>query len=609
MCGIIGYIGNQNVVPILIEGLKRLEYRGYDSAGIAFIQDGKIDVRRCVGKLINLEMALSGQKLYSTIGIGHTRWATHGRPSEENAHPHRVGNIVVVHNGIIENYTQLKKELISEGCHFSSETDTEVIAHLIDRQVKKGLTLVQAVQESVREIRGAYAIAVFRQEEPEILVGARNGCPLVAGLSQGGAFLASDIPAILSHTRDVIFLDDREIITLTPEGIQVMDIDGNPIEKELSRVIWNPVMAEKGGYKHFMLKEIYEQPRAITDTIRGRLSHDTGNVYLDEIGMSASDIKRLSRIYIVACGTSWHAALTGKFMIEEMARIPVEVDVASEFRYRDPIIDENTLLIAITQSGETADTLAAIREARGKKGKAFVICNVVGSTAARESDGVIYTHAGPEIGVAATKTFTAQLVALYLFALYLGRANGRLSQDEGMRRMDLLSQLPNLTEKLLEKNDAIEEIARTYFNYKDFLYLGRGPDYPIALEGALKLKEISYIHAEGYPAGDMKHGPIALIDDQMPLIVLISKNSVYDKVLSNIMEVKARGGKVIAFATEGDHDISGRVDNVFYIPEFDHLLTPVLLAIPLQLFAYHIAVIRGCDVDQPRNLAKSVTVE
>src|SRR3990172_19492 len=516
MCGIIGYIGNQNVVPILIDGLKRLEYRGYDSAGIAFIQDGKIEVRRSVGKLINLEMALSGQKLSSTIGIGHTRWATHGRPSEENAHPHRVNNIVVVHNGIIENYTQLKKELISEGRHFSSETDTEVIARLIDRQVKKGLSLVQAVQESVREIRGAYAIAVFRQEEPEILVGARNGCPLVAGLSQGVAFLASDIPAILSHTRDVIFLDDREIITLTPEGIQVMDIDGNPIEKELSRVIWNPVMAEKGGYKHFMLKEIYEQPRAITDTIRGRLSHDTGNVYLDEIGMSASDIKRLSRIYIVACGTSWqdrknthlnsshteiytlslhdalpilshdtgnvyldeigmsasdikrlsriyivacgtswHAALTGKFMIEEMARIPVEVDVASEFRYRDPIIDENTLLIAITQSGETADTLAAIREARGKKGKAFVICNVVGSTAARESDGVIYTHAGPEIGVAATKTFTAQLAALYLLALYLGRGKGAVSQEDGRNRMDLLSQLPALVEKVLEKSDKI----------------------------------------------------------------------------------------------------------------------------------------------------------
>ena len=609
MCGIIGYVGNQNVVPILIDGLKRLEYRGYDSAGIAFIQDDKIEVRRSVGKLINLEMALSGQKLSSTIGIGHTRWATHGRPSEENAHPHRVNNIVVVHNGIIENYTQLKKELISEGRHFSSETDTEVIAHLIDRQVKKGLSLVQSVQESIREIRGAYAIAVLRQEEPEVLIGARNGCPLVAGLSQGGAFLASDIPAILSHTRDVVFLDDKEIITLTPEGIQIMDIDGNPVEKELSKVMWNPVMAEKGGYKHFMLKEIYEQPRAIMDTIRSRLSHDTGNVYLDEISLSEGDIQKLNRIYIVACGTSWHAALTGKFMIEEMSRIPVEVDVASEFRYRDPIIDKNSLLIAITQSGETADTLAAIREAKSKKGKAFTICNVVGSTAARESDGIIYTHAGPEIGVAATKTFTSQLAALYLLAVYLGRGKGTVSQEDGRNRMDLLSQLPAMVEKVLEKSDRIEEIAKAYFQYKDFLYLGRGPNYPIALEGALKLKEISYIHAEGYPAGEMKHGPIALIDDQMPLVVLITKNSVYDKVLSNIMEVKARGGKVIAFATEGDQDIAGRVDHVFYLPEFDHLLMPVLLAVPLQLFAYHIAVIRGCDVDQPRNLAKSVTVE
>ncbi len=609
MCGIIGYVGNQNVVPILIDGLKRLEYRGYDSAGIAFIQDDKIEVRRSVGKLINLEMALSGQKLSSTIGIGHTRWATHGRPSEENAHPHRVDNIVVVHNGIIENYTQLKKELISEGRHFTSETDTEVIAHLIDRQVKRGLSLVQAVPESLREIRGAYAIAVLRQEEPEILIGARNGCPLVAGLSQGGAFLASDITAILSHTRDVVFLDDKEIITLTPEGVQIMDIDGNPVEKELSKVMWNPVMAEKGGYKHFMLKEIFEQPRAIIDTIRGRLSHDTGNVYLDEIGMSEGDIQKLSRIYIVACGTSWHAALTGKFMIEEMSRIPVEVDVASEFRYRNPIIDEKSLLIAITQSGETADTLAAIREAKSKKGKAFTICNVVGSTAARESDGVIYTHAGPEIGVAATKTFTAQLTALYLLSVYLSRAKGAVSQENGRNLMDLLSQLPTLVERVLEKNDRIEEIAKAYFQYKDFLYLGRGPNYPIALEGALKLKEISYIHAEGYPAGEMKHGPIALIDDQMPSVVLITKNSVYDKVLSNIMEVKARGGKVIALATEGDQDIAGRVDHVFYMPEFDPLLMPVLLAVPLQLFAYHIAVIRGCDVDQPRNLAKSVTVE
>ncbi|MBI5755844.1 MAG: glutamine--fructose-6-phosphate transaminase (isomerizing) [Nitrospirae bacterium] len=609
MCGIIGYIGNQNVVPILIDGLKRLEYRGYDSAGVAFIQDNKIEVRRCVGKLKNLEMALSGEKSFSTIGIGHTRWATHGRPSEENAHPHRVDNIVVVHNGIIENYSQLKKELASEGRRFASETDTEVIAHLIDRQVKRGLSLVEAVQEALKEVKGAYAIAVLRQEEPEILVGARNGCPLVAGLCQGGAFLASDIPAILNYTRDVVFLDDKEIITLTPEGIRIMDIEGSPIEKELSKVIWNPVMAEKGGYRHFMLKEIYEQPRAIMDTIRGRLSHDTGNVYLDEIGLSADDIKGLKNIFIVACGTSWHAALAGKFMIEEMARIPVEVDVASEFRYRDPIIDEGSLLIAITQSGETADTLAAIREAKRKKGKAFSICNVVGSTAARESDGVIYTHAGPEIGVAATKTFTSQLVALYLLAIYLGRVKGVVSQGAGKRHLEVLSQLPHLIEKVLEKNEKIEEMARLYSHYKDFLYLGRGPNYPIALEGALKLKEISYIHAEGYPAGEMKHGPIALIDDQMPSVVLITKNSVYDKVLSNIMEVKARSGKVIALATEGDQDIAGRVDHVFYLPEFDPLLTPVLLAIPLQLFAYHIAIIRGCDVDQPRNLAKSVTVE
>jgi len=609
MCGIIGYIGNQNVVPILIDGLKRLEYRGYDSAGVAFIQDNKIEVRRCVGKLKNLEMALSGEKSFSTIGIGHTRWATHGRPSEENAHPHRVDNIVVVHNGIIENYSQLKKELASEGRRFASETDTEVIAHLIDRQVKRGLSLVEAVQEALKEVKGAYAIAVLREEEPEILVGARNGCPLVAGLCQGGAFLASDIPAILNYTRDVVFLDDEEVITLTPEGIRIMDIEGNPIEKELSKVMWNPVMAEKGGYRHFMLKEIYEQPRAIMDTIRGRLSHDTGNVYLDEIGLSADDIKGLKNIFIVACGTSWHAALAGKFMIEEMARIPVEVDVASEFRYRDPIIDERSLLIAITQSGETADTLAAIREAKRKKGKAFSICNVVGSTAARESDGVIYTHAGPEIGVAATKTFTSQLVALYLLAIYLGRVKGVVSQGAGKRHLETLSQLPHLIEKVLEKNEKIEEMARLYSHYKDFLYLGRGPNYPIALEGALKLKEISYIHAEGYPAGEMKHGPIALIDDQMPSVILITKNSVYDKVLSNIMEVKARSGKVIALATEGDQDIAGRVDHVFYLPEFDPLLTPVLLAIPLQLFAYHIAIIRGCDVDQPRNLAKSVTVE
>ena len=609
MCGIIGYIGNQNSVPILIDGLKRLEYRGYDSAGIAFIQHEKIEVRRCVGKLKNLEMALSGEKLNSTIGIGHTRWATHGRPSEENAHPHRVGNIVVVHNGIIENYIQLKKELIAEGRHFTSETDTEVIAHLIERHTKRGLTLVQAVQEALKEVKGAYAIAVLKEEEPDILVGARNGCPLVAGLAQGGSFLASDIPAILNYTRDVLFLNDEEIIILSPEGIQIVDLEGNPVEKEPSKVMWNPVMAEKGGYRHFMLKEIYEQPRAIMDTLRGRLSYDTGNVYLDEAGLSEDDVKGLKKIFIVACGTSWHAALVAKFMIEEIARLPVEVDVGSEFRYRDPLIDEKSLLIAITQSGETADTLAAMREAKGKGGKVFSVCNVVGSTAARESDGIIYTHAGPEIGVAATKTFTAQLVALYILAIYLGRARGLLSQAEGKNKLETLSQLPNLVEKILEDSDRIEEMARHYFQYTDFLYLGRGPNYPIALEGALKLKEISYIHAEGYPAGEMKHGPIALIDDKMPTVALITRNNVYDKVISNIMEVKARGGKVIAIANEGDQDISAKADDVVYLPQFDHLLTPVLLAIPLQLFAYHIAVLRGCDVDQPRNLAKSVTVE
>lgn len=609
MCGIIGYIGNQNSVPMLIDGLKRLEYRGYDSAGIAFIQHDKIDVRRCVGKLKNLEMALAGEKLFSTIGIGHTRWATHGRPSEENAHPHRVGNIVVVHNGIIENYLQLKKELVAEGRHFTSETDTEVIAHLIDRHAGRGLPLVQAVQEALKEVKGAYAIAVLREEEPDILVGARNGCPLVAGLAQGGSFLASDIPAILNYTRDVVFLEDEEIIVLSPEGIRIMDLVGNPVEKESSKVMWNPVMAEKGGYRHFMLKEIYEQPRAIMDTLRGRLSYDTGNVYLDDIGLSEAGIKGLRNIFIIACGTSWHAALVGKFMIEAMARIPVEVDVASEFRYRDPLIDEKSLLIAVTQSGETADTLAAMREAKKKRGKVFSICNVVGSTAARESDGVLYTHAGPEIGVAATKTFSSQLVALYLLAIYLGRVRGVLSQGDGRSHLETLSQLPHIVEKVLEEGEQIEEIAREYFQYRDFLFLGRGPNYPIALEGALKLKEISYIHAEGYPAGEMKHGPIALIDDKMPTVALITRNSVYDKVLSNIMEVKARSGKIIAIATEGDQDTAGKADHVFYLPEFDPLLTPILLAIPLQLLAYHIAVLRGCDVDQPRNLAKSVTVE
>ncbi len=610
MCGIIGYLGRQNAVPILIDGLKRLEYRGYDSAGVAFLQGGKVEVRRAVGKLRNLEHLLSGELFASRIGIGHTRWATHGRPSEENAHPHRVGSLVLVHNGIIENYLPLKRELQAEGRIFTSETDTEVIAHLIDRHIGKGKDLTQAVRDALKEVRGAYAIAIMKEEEPDLLVGARNGCPLVVGLGQGEYFLASDIPAILSHTRDVIFLDDEELAVLSPEGVQVTKVaGGDPIAKEVSRVMWNPVMAEKGGYRHFMLKEIFEQPRSLMDTTRGRFSYETGDVFLEEIGIPDEALRKIEKIYLVACGSSWHAALVGKFLIEELARLPVEVDVGSEFRYRDPLIREGGLLVAITQSGETADTLAAIREAKGKGGRAVSICNVVGSTAVRESDGVIYTHTGPEIGVAATKTFTAQIAALVLLAIHLGRIRGTLDQAKGREILEDLSRLPQVVERVLQEDEKIAELARQYAQYRDFLYLGRGINYPIALEGALKLKEISYIHAEGYPAGEMKHGPIALIDEEMPVVVLGTENHVYEKVLSNIMEVKARGGKVIVFASEGDSEIGSRADHTFFIPRVSPHLTPILLTIPLQLLAYHIAVLRGCDVDQPRNLAKSVTVE
>ncbi|MBI4715642.1 MAG: glutamine--fructose-6-phosphate transaminase (isomerizing) [Nitrospirae bacterium] len=610
MCGIIGYLGRQNAVPILIDGLKRLEYRGYDSAGVAFLQGGKVEVRRAVGKLRNLEHLLAGESFSGQIGIGHTRWATHGRPSEENAHPHRVGSLVLVHNGIIENYLPLKRELQAEGRVFTSETDTEVIAHLIDRHIQKGKDLTQAVRDSLKEVRGAYAIAVMKEEEPDLLVGARNGCPLVVGLGQGEYFLASDIPAILSHTRDVIFLDDEELAVLSPEGVEVTKVGGgDPIAQEVSRVMWNPVMAEKGGYRHFMLKEIFEQPRSLMDTTRGRFSYETGDVFLEEIGIPDEALRKIEKIYLVACGSSWHAALVGKFLIEELARLPVEVDVGSEFRYRDPLIREGGLLVAITQSGETADTLAAIREAKGKGGRAVSICNVVGSTAVRESDGVIYTHTGPEIGVAATKTFTAQIAALVLLAIHLGRIRGTLDQAKGREILEDLSRLPQVVERVLQEDEKIAELARQYAQYRDFLYLGRGINYPIALEGALKLKEISYIHAEGYPAGEMKHGPIALIDEKMPVVVLGTENHVYEKVLSNIMEVKARGGKVIVFASEGDSEIGSRADHTFFIPRVSPHLTPILLTIPLQLLAYHIAVLRGCDVDQPRNLAKSVTVE
>ncbi|MEK6679024.1 MAG: glutamine--fructose-6-phosphate transaminase (isomerizing) [Nitrospirota bacterium] len=610
MCGIVGYIGKQESVPIIIDGLRRLEYRGYDSAGIAIVnKEGKLEIKRSVGKLKNLESALEGKGLKGRLGIGHTRWATHGRPSEENAHPHRAGGIVVVHNGIIENYTQLKNRLMKEGCKFTSETDTEVICHLVNKFVKEGNKLEIAVRKALKEVEGSFAIGVINENEPDILIGARNGSPLVVGIGENENFIASDIPAILNHTRDVIFLDDNEMVVLTNKKYAVTDLEGIPIEKEVSKVMWNAVMAEKGGYKHFMLKEIHEQPRAIMDTIRGRISQETGSVYLDEMKLSESEIKGLKKVIIVACGTSWHAGLVGKFMIEELVRLPVEVDIASEFRYRDPIVDKDVLFIAISQSGETADTLAALREAKKKGARIVSICNVVGSTITRESNGIVYTHAGPEIGVASTKAFTTQLTALFLLAVYLGRIRGKIDVKSAKILLQELIHLPTLVEDVLKYDKKTEELASRYFNYRDFLYLGRGINYPIALEGALKLKEISYIHAEGYPAGEMKHGPIALIDEDMPVVVLTAEDKVYEKVLSNIMEVKARGGKIIAIASEGNREIATKVDNVLYIPKCNHILTPILLSIPLQLLAYHIAVLRGSDVDQPRNLAKSVTVE
>jgi glucosamine--fructose-6-phosphate aminotransferase (isomerizing) len=609
MCGIIGYIGKEPAVPILIDGLKKLEYRGYDSSGVAVFQDGKIVVRRAVGKLHNLETMLRSETLNGKLGIGHVRWATHGRPSEENAHPHRAGRIVVVHNGIIENYMKLKKDLTAQGRLFHSETDTEVIAHLIDSFVQKGLSLVNAVREAALHLEGAYAIAVIDEQNHDMVVGARKGSPLVVGLGQGEFFLASDIPAILHRTRDVLFLNDDEMAILSNEGVKITDLKGTEIQREITRVMWNPVMAEKGGYRHFMLKEIYEQPRAILDTIRGRFSQETGTIYLEELGIALERIHKVRKIFIVACGTSWHAGLVGKYMFEELAAISTEVDIASEFRYRSPLVGEGDLFIAITQSGETADTLAAMREAKKRGATVIVICNVVGSTASREADGIIYTHAGPEIGVASTKAFTAQLAALYLFGLYFASLRGLLSLDEIKKRISDLVHIPALVERCLEEDAGIEGIAKHYFKASDFLYLGRGPNFPVALEGALKLKEISYIHAEGYPAGEMKHGPIALIDENMPVVVIAGKNGVYDKILSNIEEVKARGGIVIGIITDGDIEIIPKVTQAISVPATNSLLMPILMCIPLQLLAYHIAVLRGADVDQPRNLAKSVTVE
>jgi glucosamine--fructose-6-phosphate aminotransferase (isomerizing) len=607
MCGIIGYIGQQDVVPVLVEGLKRLEYRGYDSAGIAVLADGKLEVRRCKGKIRQLEDLLKPETIPGSVGIGHTRWATHGRPSEENAHPHRSGGMVVVHNGIIENYLSLKHSLEAEGRVFESETDTEVIVHLIDKAFTGNLET--AVRQALKEVQGAYSIAVIAEADPEKVVAARMASPLVIGLGKGEYLVASDIPALLQHTREVIFLDDGEVATATREGITVTGLDGTAVTKKVRKVLWNPIMAEKGGYKHFMLKEIFEQPRAIWDTFRGRLSQETGSVVLHELNLPPEEATRFKKISMVACGTSYHAALVGKYLLEGVCGIPVEVDIASEFRYRNPLVDENTLGIFISQSGETADTLAAVKEARKKGTRIISICNVVDSSISRESDGVLYTHAGPEIGVASSKAFTAQLAALYLLCIYLGRAHGRLKEEEGAKMIQALLEIPKQIEEILENDSLYEELARHYADRNDFLYLGRGINYPIALEGALKLKEISYIHAEGYPAGEMKHGPIALIDESMPVVVLAPKDSVYEKVLGNVEEVITRDGIVIAFTNQGNEELKGKVDHLFNVPETTALLMPILLTIPMQLLAYHISVRRGCDVDQPRNLAKSVTVE
>ena len=609
MCGIVGYTGSQDATSIIIEGLRKLEYRGYDSAGICTMSGGKTSIRRSEGKLVNLERLLQAEPIRGTIGIGHTRWATHGRPSEINAHPHRAGSIVVVHNGIIENYLQLRDELKAAGHVFKSETDTEVISHLIEERRKVSGNLEVAVRQALSEVQGAYAVCILCEAEPGVLIAAKLGAPMVVGLGDGEFFIASDIPAILAHTRSMIFMEDGEIAVFEEGAVSFSSLAGKKLQKTPRHIDWSPHMAEKGGYRHFMLKEIFEQPRAIRDTVAGRLREEQGDVYLEDLAMTDADLQAVGRICIIACGTSWHAALVGKFLIEERCRVPVEVDIASEFRYRNPVVDENTLVILISQSGETADTLAAMREAKRRGGKCVAICNVVDSSIAREADGVIYTHAGPEIGVASTKAFVTQLIALYLFTIRLGRSRGSMDLEAGRRLIASIIRVPALMEETLKLNDQVEKVARSYMAARDFLYLGRGMNYPIALEGALKLKEISYIHAEGYAAGEMKHGPIALIDEHMPVVVLVPKGANYEKVCSNMEEVIARGGRVIAVCTAGDAEVRDKVEVALEIPLDGEDVHPIILSIPMQLLAYHVAVLKGTDVDQPRNLAKSVTVE
>jgi len=612
MCGIVGYIGPQEATDIIVEGLRKLEYRGYDSAGVAVLDESnKTRIRRAVGKLANLDKVLRENPLHGNAGIGHTRWATHGRPSEENAHPHHTEGVTVVHNGIIENYLELRHQLEALGHKFKSETDTEIMAHLVAKHSKTAPDFVTAVRNALAEVKGAYAFVIQSEAEPEKIITAKSASPIVLGVGEGEVFVASDIPALLAHTRDFIFMEDGQMAVLSTKGVDITTIaEGTPVDLKPRRVDWSPVMAEKGGHKHFMHKEIHEQPVAIADTIRGRVSMEDATVHLD--GVELGNLENLDRIIIVACGTSYHSGLCGKMMIESISRVPVEVDLASEFRYRDPIVNERTGILAISQSGETADTLAAIKEGKRRGATVFAVCNVIESSIAREcaqSGGVMYTHAGPEIGVASTKAFTTQLVALYLMALYLGRTLGKIDKDEAQEHLNHLREIPNQIENVLAREAALIAIARRYAKASNFLYLGRGGNYPIALEGALKLKEISYIHAEGYSAGEMKHGPIALIDENLPIVGIVTQGPFYDKTFSNLEEVRARDGKLITIATEGDSKVANIADDVFIVPANHPLIDPIITVVPLQLLAYHIADIRGTDVDQPRNLAKSVTVE
>jgi glutamine---fructose-6-phosphate transaminase (isomerizing) len=614
MCGIIGYIGSKPVVPVLLDGLRRMEYRGYDSAGVALVSPEGIALRRSAGKLANLELAIREEPVDGLYGVGHTRWATHGRPTEENAHPHRdcTGRIVVVHNGIIENYLELKQELQKEGHQFKTETDTEIVAHLVEREMRND-GLEQAVRRALKLMRGMFAIVLVSVEDPEKIVAVRNGPPIVVGLGDKEFFVASDIPAILSHTRDVVFLGDEEMAVITRSGVEFTDYAGRAVSKTTQRVLWDPIAAEKGGHRHFMLKEIFEQPTAARDTILGRVSIDRGQIFLEDLNVPDEAFRALEKVTIIACGTSWHAALVGKYLIEALAQVPVEVDYGSEYRYRNPIISSNELAVVITQSGETADTLAALREAKRKGARSIAICNVVGSMATREADGTIYTHAGPEIGVASTKAFTSQLVALQLLALHMAQVRQTVPAPEMRQYIEDLLHMPQIIEHAIKASAPIEKVAERFHNRTDFLFLGRGINYPIALEGALKLKEISYIHAEGYPAGEMKHGPIALIDERMPVVAIAPDDHVFEKMIGNVQEAKARGASVIAITTAGDDRMAGVLDStnhvILQMPRTTPLLTPIVMTIPLQLLAYHIAVSRGCDVDQPRNLAKSVTVE